>query len=726
MPAWSRASVDYSAILHRASISGWMGSSHVDWVPPDSFDEYRLVKALGRGSMGQVWLAHDTVLDRLVAVKFIAELPVPDAVRQRFLTEARAAARVQHSNIIAVYRVGEIGPRPYLISEYVRGDSLDKITRPIAWPRLLEIAIDLARGLAAAHRRGVLHRDLKPANAIVSETGDVKLLDFGLAKLLPLVVPPHAAAPPGQAEATGSEVPGDPTLAPKASSESFAPPPEHSTQTDDVAASALARATGGGTTLPEVAPPGSPWARESRDCHPAIDPSRSITSTGEVMGTPAYLPPEVWYGEPPTLRSDVYSLGALLYELVAGAPPLRGNSPEALQGSVGAGDPPPLARAALGIDPGFAAVVDRCLRHDPAERFASGDVLREALEMLAAGDKTVARMTEPLSPGRSRQALLLGTVLVCALAFAVFAYHMLDGEHSSSPIDAAVLPAPPDAPAPRPPVDAAPVIPALPDGTPGSCPEEMVPVVAGTFLMGSPEGEGDSDEQPQHEVTLSAYCIDKTEVTVAAYAACVAAAGCSAAPLTANLTNYSHEEVSQLSRWCNRADRPVHPMNCVDWDQAAAYCTWKHARLPTEAEWEYAARGHDGRVYPWGNGAPSATRLNACGNECVAMGKRVMIPFAATYDGDDGWETTAPVGSYPEGASPFGALDMAGNVGEWTADWYGGYAKQAETNPQGPKTGTSRVFRGGGWNGITDSADRHWPDPKVRDIDLGFRCARGR
>src|SRR5215207_3650689 len=101
-----------------------VGTSAFDWVPPESFDEYTLVKALGRGGMGQVWLAHDAVLDRLVAVKFIAGLPAHDAVRRRFLTEARAAARVQHPNIIAVYRVGELGARPYLISEYVRGSSL--------------------------------------------------------------------------------------------------------------------------------------------------------------------------------------------------------------------------------------------------------------------------------------------------------------------------------------------------------------------------------------------------------------------------------------------------------------------------------------------------------------------------------------------------------------------------------------------------------------------------
>jgi formylglycine-generating enzyme required for sulfatase activity len=100
------------------------------------------------------------------------------------------------------------------------------------------------------------------------------------------------------------------------------------------------------------------------------------------------------------------------------------------------------------------------------------------------------------------------------------------------------------------------------------------------------------------------------------------------------------------------------------------------------------------------------------------------------YDGDDGWEGTAPVGSYPEGASPFGVLDMAGNVSEWTADWYIDYSQRAETNPQGPNTGMSRVFRGGSWN--TRETDkvrvtaRDWPEPTLRAIDLGFRCARGR
>ena len=155
------------------------------WSPPAKFDEYELVRPLGRGAMGQVYLARDTYLERTVAIKFVS--PTSEhAGRERFLIEARALARLQHPNVVTVHRVGEIDGHPYLVSEYVRGQRLDAIERPVPWRRVLEIAIGVARGLAAAHRSGVLHRDVKPENTIVADGGEVKVLDFGLAKLYPL------------------------------------------------------------------------------------------------------------------------------------------------------------------------------------------------------------------------------------------------------------------------------------------------------------------------------------------------------------------------------------------------------------------------------------------------------------------------------------------------------------------------------------------------------------
>ncbi|HET7499929.1 MAG TPA: bifunctional serine/threonine-protein kinase/formylglycine-generating enzyme family protein [Kofleriaceae bacterium] len=686
-----------------------MGTRHVDWVPPESFDEYRLIEALGRGSMGQVWLARDTLLDRLVAVKFISELPAADAVRQRFLIEARAAARVQHPNIIAIFRVGEIGPRPFLISEYVPGERLDRIPRPVPAPRLLHIALGLARGLAAAHHHGVLHRDLKPANAILARTGEVKLLDFGLAKLtLDAAEPPPARAP--DLRPLRAELPGDPTTPPRATPgarEAIAAPSNAEGPTEPADEPDEDDDDGDDSERDETVAPVAPVASVAS---PAPAPSSDrltlpgLTSTGAVIGTPAYMPPEAWRGEPSTPRSDVYSLGALLYELAAGAPPHRADSHAAMRSAAVDSDAPPLATAAPGLDPRLAAIIDRCLARDPEGRYASGEAVRDALEALAAGPPLAAAPARPAPagqlPGRARAWRPLGAAaaVLVALGFALVADYVLEG--------------------------------ALPGSPAARCPDSMVVVPAGSFEMGSLDGVGEADEHPRHRVTLSAFCLDRTEVTVMAYAACVVAGACSPPPGTVNWPSYSAEDVRRFSRSCNDATRPDHPINCVDWDSAAAYCAWRGTRLPTEAEWEYAARGGDDRAYPWGDGPPDARHLNACGAECGALARRERIPWRPMHDEDDGWETTAPVGSYPQGASRSGALDMAGNVWEWTSDIYGPYPRDPVTNPQGATRGTSRVSRGGGWTSGGDdrarAADRDWFDPKVRESSLGFRCARTR
>jgi eukaryotic-like serine/threonine-protein kinase len=170
------------------------------WTPPEVFDEFRLERVLGRGGMGIVYLAHDTSLDRRVAVKFIASRQPEPWVRAYFDTEARAIARLQHPNVVSVFRVGEVGGHPYIVSEYLVGQSLAELPLPVPWRRVLSIGVGLARGLAAAHRQGVLHRDLKPSNALLTEDGGVKLLDFGLAERFD----PEGRAPATRAHLAGT------------------------------------------------------------------------------------------------------------------------------------------------------------------------------------------------------------------------------------------------------------------------------------------------------------------------------------------------------------------------------------------------------------------------------------------------------------------------------------------------------------------------------------------
>lgn len=220
----------------------------------------------------------------------------------------------------------------------------------------------------------------------------------------------------------------------------------------------------------------------------------------------------------------------------------------------------------------------------------------------------------------------------------------------------------------------------------------LVFIPPGEFMMGSDESdpEADSDEQPQHTVYLDAFWMDRTEVTNDMYRKCVQAGSCSEPAHSRRYTSLGHAN---------------HPALGISWDQAVAYCTWAGRRLPTEAEWEKAARGTDGRLYPWGMETPDPSRLN----------------FDHVVD------DTTEVGSYPAGASPYGVLDMAGNVWEWAADGYDEdyYAQSPAENPTGGDSVNRRVLRGGSWNTQAHNVrvtNRFWAFPGRNDTD-GFRCA---
>ncbi len=333
---------------------------------PREFDGYRLDRQLGKGGMGEVWLCEDTLLERPVAIKFISARDPSDEARQRFLVEARAIARLSHPCVMTIHRVGHVVGRPYLVYEYVDGTSLDQLPLPVEWRRVLDIGHDLARGLATAHRSGVIHRDIKPANAILSKEGTVKLLDFGIARLLgPSPVHEPAESKPAPAAPLGQE-------------------PESLARTAKARPARPAVAEPAALALPEpqlqVAQPGP----EAQTGQPFEQAAR-LTLPGSVLGTPLYMAPEIWRGEPATFASDVYSLGAVMYTLSVGRPPHGGRSFDELRESALSSDATPACQAQPSIDPQVGAIIDRCLRRSPAERYEGAAEVRTALAQVLRG-----------------------------------------------------------------------------------------------------------------------------------------------------------------------------------------------------------------------------------------------------------------------------------------------------------------------------------------------------
>lgn len=287
------------------------------WTPPPEIGEFRLERLVGHGAMADVWLARDTLLARHVALK-IARTQATAEARTRFRVEARAIAKLQHPNLLAVHQVGEVSDRPFLVSELLAGSSLDQIERPVVPQTLLAIGRDLARGLAAVHRIGVVHCDIKPANAFLCEDGSAKLLDFGLATL--------------------SE--GD------------------------------------------IADFAETWKDIDSSTDAFAATRASPSNIQAIAGTPLYMAPETWRGAAPTRRSDVYSLGALLFELLVGHPPYGGASIVELRANVLAGRFEDIGKLAPDASPAFIALVERCLSLAPDDRL-DADELRDAFDALA-------------------------------------------------------------------------------------------------------------------------------------------------------------------------------------------------------------------------------------------------------------------------------------------------------------------------------------------------------
>ncbi len=674
---------------------------------------YRVVGPLGEGGMAAVYRAYEAGLDRDVALKVLPRHFASDPeFIGRFEQEARVIAKLQHVHILPVYDFGQEDDYTFIVMPFVKtgtlADLIDDHPHPLT--EILRVISQVGDALGYAHGRGIVHRDVKPTNILIDDRGNCLLTDFGIAKMVEATV--------------------------------------------------------------------------------------QFTQSGAILGTPAYMSPEQILGQTLDGRSDLYSLGIVLFEMATGRRPYQAETPPAIFVKH-LHDPLPMPRS---LNPDLPEAVERvilkALTKEPADRFAEASdmvgALKEAVTgasrpsiepavaavglapTVAAGpDDLEAAKAEvdesepapaaeaevadfegavaagaqvaglaPDEPGRDdlelgtfggwsqrlpsirTVGLILGGLVVVVVAVSILRGALSGGEEprpisvaddqataaevpveTLSPAQASV-PLPTEAPMPM---------------TPRSAPEAgsiQISPVDGMRLVYVPEGEfnmgaGASDpdaspnELPAHTVLLDAFWLDRTEVTNGMYRQCVNAGACNYPERAAKFDN---------------PDLTDHPVVWVSWRDAESYCQWAGRRLPTEAEWEKAARGADGRTFPWGSGAIAGNRLN--------FADAFLDEEWADASVVDGYQHSSPVGNYPAGASPYGALDLAGNVWEWVSDWYHSryYLNSASDNPAGPDSSptNSHPVRGGSFlsnarNVRTTYRFGYSPDTSAGD--LGFRCA---
>ncbi len=675
-------------------------------------EKYLVESVVGEGGFAIVYRANHQIWNRPVALKVFKALDeVPPEHRDRllkeFVQEGALLAELSEKSaaIVQARDVGMLTTKrgaviPYMVLEWLEGRSLEDIIaaerasgtvvkRSVA--QAMALLQPVAQALALAHERGIAHRDVKPANVFV--LGDpyaaqpaVKLLDFGIAKVV----------------------------------------------------------------------------------QDAQKMSGSFTKTsGQITSfTPAYGAPEQFsrdYGSTGPW-TDVFALTLIFVELLTAREPLGGDTLTQLAFAAVDTNKRPTPRT-LGADipDSIEGVFNKALSVRVDNRFKTAGEFWAALSAAARGEdweivsgKTVfasdggARVITSPSPSSGnvpqpaasaapappvkRTGLIVGAGMATAALLGAVGFLFARGngrEGADKPAaSASVVAAPPDAAAAAPPKP--------------KCPDGMLFVPGGPFRMGSNPLPGVPEhETPQHPVRLSPFCMDQYEVTVAKYMDCAKSGKCNRIDGDAAVNEWKGITPAQKKTYdplCNLrepAARPDHPVNCINWADAFTYCRENAKTLPTEAQWEFAARGNAQLKFPWGDDPDFEGRLNACGSECLAWGK-ANDPHnfpKAMYEFSDGAETTARVGMYKKGKSPFGIEDMSGNVFEWVEDFIGPYptekggkALEEQVDPRGPQDGAERVVRGGGWN----SLDLFWlrptyrwsrPATKFRSHGIGFRCA---
>lgn len=646
--------------------------------------KYRIERELGGGTFAQVYLATHLNLNEPRALKILRrDAPGVGSsefarYRDRFQLEAQIGAqleRARHAHIVRVYDFEQFDNLLVLVMEFAAGGSLAaRIARaresnqPMPIDECVHIAIEIADGLAPIHAMDIVHRDLKPANILFDANGTTKVADLGLAQV------------------------------------------ETVSLDRDVLGSAA-------------------------DWHPGTPPYMSP----EQESTKAYLKPP----------SDIYALGLILFEMLTGrryknqrpgtrAGAMRSDTPEWLDDLLArllAQDPnarpwdgaetAQALRQAQASDARKISEEQKRKAEEKAKRAAEAKAKRETEEQAErerlaqsqreADAKRLAEVREhsmfeqrtipapihptvysqapfPLPtpeisstrPSNARQIFgwMLLLILLVVLVFGTLAI-MISTRVTLTSIPTLLPPFPTR----------------LSTFAPDNAPMMYVP--EGDFTMGY---DGATFTSPVHQVYLDAYWIDKFEVTNILYKKCMDAGKCLQPYATKSFYRDSYFGNSQYDNY---------PVISVNWEQAKAYCEWVGKRLPTEAEWEKAARGTDSRIYPWGN-ALGDSKANFA--DAATLGK--------------GQRDTSEVGQYSGDTSPYGVMDLAGNVEEWMVDWYSYYSNETQRNPMGPPSGQLRVIRGGSWmtapnttsGGSTSGRSSRLPWGTANT--LGFRCAR--
>lgn len=704
---------------------------------PQQIREWTLNEELGRGGMGVVYRARHKFLKGDWAVKVVRpELVEDDEARQRFLSEANVLSRLHHPNLIETQTPFEEEGRLYLPMEYLSGAALADLlrVRQGRWDiaESLRIVRLVSEGVGYCHAQNpqVLHRDLKPGNIQVMSNGGVKVLDFGLARIhgehtlgstskavgTPAYMPPEVlrskgATPQSDVWALGmvlyrllaGRLPYD--------------MPEGESSIQAVFVAVVIGQERGLTDIlkyvPDLPPPVAKLAMSALSLDPRDRPRNGVDFVQAIKTVETYMASLGVRKGPASTAADATFLNIDLTSMILDIPNQAKGAADTSRTSHSADnsliklepDRPAKKEFPTKVEPLKIVVSDQQASGiDRSVESARKQPVQEASQSTAkmrrevSQDELVAQLSTGKRSGKTSKIIVSAIVaglLVGGLITLLWWFGVVRGdEYPVTPekVDGVSLA--------EPSVLAEKAVPAPPEQVKNPSlkptPAGMVAVPAGTYSIGCTANESAcyDDEMPRHNVNIAAFAISQSEVTALEYDVCVGEGACPPAGKDDGCT------------WQN-ASAENHPINCVSWAAAGKYCEYKGWRLPSESEWEVAARGAAASNYPWGATAPS------CALTVMAEGGNAGC----------GKGTSAPAGSKPADKSWCGALDMGGNMREWVEDRYGPYpgGKVAEGD------GERRVNRGGSWimNGenFVLSRTRISDEAGEQRVDLGFRCA---